>query len=169
MSSLLFGIHILDVQKRWHVQKSPNYRAFLLFKSRKFSEKNEGWHWGILAVWQELNPHISNFGVAQMAKYRQIPILWAENSKQSFRLGFSAFHELWKHRIRAFIFCDEQISRKTCERFVSRFQRDWGQVGKVHHGEQQKPLWAICEPVGRYIDKADHTCCLWIKSATGGM
>ena len=102
--SKLESLAILAWLKVWHAGKSPKYRAFLLPKFRKNSWKNEGWHWGILGLWLDLNPRKEKFWSEYRSKYRQISIYSAKNSTQSFGLGFSGFHEMWKHWNRV-LFC----------------------------------------------------------------
>ena len=122
MSSFLSMIHILAWLKVWHAGKSPKYRAFLLPKFRKNSWKNEGWHWGILGLWLDLNPHKEKFWSEYRSKYRQISIFSAKNSIQSFGLGFSGFHEMWKRWIESFLFSPKQMIEclsAICEPFLT--------------------------------------------------
>ena len=91
----------------WHAQKSPKYRAFLLPKSRKFYFDFHRWHWAVLAMCKDLNSQKIRFSSLQRPKYRRISILSAKNSIQSFGLGFSGYHEMWKHWDRV-LFCFSQ-------------------------------------------------------------
>ena len=104
MSSILLSTDKLAWLKVWHAQKIPKYRFFLLSKSLEVSLKNGGWHWGALRLFRELNPHKGGLWAPQKSKYRQISILSVKNSIQSFGLGFSGFHEMWKHWNRV-LFC----------------------------------------------------------------
>ena len=123
MSSILSCTDILPWLNRWHGQKSPIIRAFLLSKSLEVSLKNGGWHWGILGLWLDLNPHKEKFWSEYRSKYRQISILFAKNSIQSFGLGFSGFHEMWKHWDRVlFCFSESQLIvnlSAICEPFLT--------------------------------------------------
>ena len=110
-------------QNRWHAPKSPVIRAFLLPKSRNISLKNEGWHWGVLRLFRELNPHKGGLWAPQKSKYKQILVLSTKNSIQSFGLGFSGFHEMWKHWNRVlFCFTENQVIENLsaiCEPFLT--------------------------------------------------
>ena len=107
----------------WHVQKSPKYWAFLLPKSRNFYFDFHRWHWAVLAMCKDLNSQKCKFNPLQRSKYRQISILSVKNSIQSFGLGFSGFHEMWKHRNRAlFCFPENQVIENLsaiCEPFLT--------------------------------------------------
>ena len=110
MSSILLTTYILAWLKVWHAGKSPKYRAFLLPKSRKYYFDFHRWHWAVLAMCKDLNSQKCKFSPLQRSKYRQISILSVKNSIQSFGLGFSGYHEMWKHWNRVlFCFPENQV------------------------------------------------------------
>ena len=115
-------------QNRWHAQKSPKYRAFLLPKSRKFYFDFHRWHWAVLAMCKDLNSQKSKLNPLQRSKYRQTSIFSAKNSTQSFGLGFSGFHEIWKHWNRVlFCFLENQVIENLsaiCEPVNEAFHSD---------------------------------------------
>ena len=93
--------------------KIPKYRAFLLPKSRKIYFDFHRWHWAVLAMCKDLNFQKSRSSPLQRSKYRRISILSPKNSIQSFRLGFSGFHEMWKQWNRVlFCFSGNQMIEK---------------------------------------------------------
>ena len=104
-------------------QKARNIGLFLLPKSRKIYFDFHRWHWGILGLWLDLNPHKEKFRSEYRSKYRQISIFSAKNSAQSFELGFSGFHEMWKHWNRVlFCFPENQVIEilsAICESFLT--------------------------------------------------
>ena len=72
---------------------------------------------------KDLNSQKSRFSPLQRSKYRQISIFSAKNSIQSFGLGFSGFHEMWKHWDRVlFCFSENQVIENLsaiCEPFLT--------------------------------------------------
>ena len=92
------------VTKLMTCPKKPEKLGFLLPKSRKIYFDIHRWHWAVLAMCKDLNSQKCKFNPLQRSKYRQISILLAKNSIQSFGLGFSAFHKMWKHWNRV-LFC----------------------------------------------------------------
>ena len=123
MSSILLYPYISSWLNWWHSQKSPKYRAFLLPKSRKIYFDFHRWHWAVLAMCKDLNSQKSRSSPLQRSKYRQISILSVKNSIQSFGLGFSSFHEMWKHWNRVlFCFSENQLIvnlSAICEPFLT--------------------------------------------------
>ena len=130
----------------WQCRKSLKYRAFLLPEFQKSCWKNEGWHCGVLRLFRELNPHKGSFGAFQRSIYRLISDFSAKNSTQSFGLGFSGFHEIWKHWNRVlFCFLGNQVIENLSAICEPLWRYRW-QVGILHHRMQLKPLWTIFEP-----------------------
>ena len=123
MSSILLYPYISSWLNWWHAQKSPKYRAFLLPKSRKIYFDFHRWHWAVLAMCKDLNSQKCKFNPLQRSKYRQISIFSVKNSTQSFGLGFSGFHEMWKHWNRVlFCFLENQVIENLsaiCEPFLT--------------------------------------------------
>ncbi len=140
---------MIAIQNVWHCQNSSNFRAVLLSEIWKFSFKNEGWHWAFLPLWWELNPHKRSISPPERSKCRQISILIPKNSIQSFGLGFSGFHEMWKHWNRVlFCFPENQVIEilsAICEPFLTALVAVRETTPPRATKATVNDLWASCE------------------------
>ena len=143
----------ISMTKSMTCPKKPEISGFLLPKFRKNSWKKEGWHWGILGLWQDLNSHKEKFWSEYRSKYRQISIYSAKNSTQSFGLGFSGFHEMWKHWNRVlFCFPENQVIENLsaiCEPFLTALVAGRETAPPRATKAAVNDFWASC---GRYIE-----------------
>lgn len=163
-------------QNRWHAPKSPVIRAFLLPKSRNISLKNEGWHWGVLRLFRELNPHKGGLWAPQKSKYKQILVLSTKNSIQSFGLGFSGFHEMWKHWDRVlFLFHRKPTDSKPISDLWAVFNGIGDSLGSC----TTESDWSRCERFVRFVKRSNSIILLrgiwvtiaeqlWREKASGG-
>ena len=104
-------------------KKARNIGLFCYPNFRKVVEKMRDDIGGVLRLFRELNPHKGSFGALQRSIYRLISDFSAKNSTQSFKLGFSGFHEMWKHWNRVlFCFPENQVIENLsaiCEPFLT--------------------------------------------------
>ena len=137
----------------WQCRNSPKYRAFLLPEFQKSYWKNEGWHWGVLRLFRELNPHKGSFGALQSSIYRLISDFSAKNSTQSFGLGFSGFHEMWKLWNRVLLYFSPKYKVESlsaiCEPFSTASAAGRETTPPMTVKGTVNDLWASC---GRYIE-----------------
>ena len=152
MSSILSCTDISSWLNVWQCRKSPKYRAFLLPNSEKFLKK-WGMTLGVLRLFRELNPHKGGFGALQRSIYRLISDFSAKNSTQSFGLGFSGFHEMWKRWNRVlFCFSENQLIvniSAICESFSTASAAGRETTPPRANKAAVNDFWASC---GRYIE-----------------
>ena len=153
--SVISRVQILPPQPWWHdkiddmPKKARNIGLFLLPKSRKIYFDFHRWHWAVLAMCKDLNSQKCKFNPLQRSKYRQISILSVKNSIQSFGLGFSGFHEMWKHWNRVlFCFYENQVIENLsalCEPFLTALVAVRETTPPRANKAAVNDFWASCE------------------------
>ena len=132
-------------------KKARNIGLFCYPNLENFFFDFHRWHWAVLAMCKDLNSQKCKSNPLQRSKYRQISIFSAKNSTQSFGLGFSGFHEMWKRWIESFFILPQTNDRmpiRICEPFLTAAVAGRGTTPPRKDKAAVDDLWASC---GRYI------------------